>query len=131
MANRYKRGKIWWGRVQRKVQNQSREYRRSLKTKDGDVAERRLRAWIAELDATGWGDKPRRSYAEAEARFISEHLPAIKLSSAKRYGYSLKILIEHLAGKMLHEIGSATLMEIESRVRADGLKPGTIRRELQ
>ena len=58
----YRRGKTYWVRAQR----QNREYRRSLKTTDRTIADRRARAWLGELDAIAWGEKPRRSYAEAE-----------------------------------------------------------------
>jgi integrase len=126
MAGLYKRGKTWWARAQRK----NREYRRSLKTANREVAEKRLRAWLEELDATAFGEKPRRSYVEAEARFIGEYLPTIKLTSAKRYGVSLKNLSETFGGKMLHEIGSGLLSEFETRRRGDGVRPGTIRRDL-
>jgi integrase len=137
MAAIYKRGKTWWARLQR----QGREHRRSLKTADRAIAEKRLRSWIAELEGTAFGEKPRRSYAEAEARFIKEHLPTIKLSAAKRYGVSLKNLAPHFAGKLLHEIGSGLLSEFEARRRIErvelskgrhmiGVKAGTIRRDL-
>jgi len=62
MAGLYRRGesKIWWGRAQR----QGREYRRSLKTADRALAERRFRQWLTDLDAIAWGEKPRRSFEE-------------------------------------------------------------------
>src|SRR5215467_38976 len=121
----YKRGKRWWGRFQRN----NKEYREPLETTDKPTAERRYRAWRDEFDATAWGEKPRHSYVEAEDRFIKEHLPNIKPSSAIRYGYSLKILIEHLGGKMLHEITSEVMMEFETRRRGDGVKSATILRD--
>jgi integrase/recombinase XerD len=123
----YKRGKTWWGRLQRNGVDQ----RRSLKTPDKGTAERRYRAWREELDATAWGEKPRHSYVEAEGRFIQDHLPIIKPSSAIRYGYSLKLWIEHLGGNMLHQIGSEQMMAFETRRRNDGVKPPTILREFQ
>jgi len=124
----YKRGKTWWGRLQRN----NREQRWSLKTTDKATAERRYRASVEELDATAWGEKPRHSYVKAEARFIAEHLPNIKPSSAARYGVTLvNVLSEHLSGKMLHEITSEVMMEIEARRRKDGVKPATIIRDLQ
>jgi hypothetical protein len=84
----YRRGKTYWVRAQR----QNREYRRSLKTTDRTIADRRARAWLGELDAIAWGEKPRRSYAEAEEKFIREHLTAIKPRAAQRYGVSPSIL---------------------------------------
>jgi hypothetical protein len=69
--------------------------RRSLKTADRSIAQKRLRQWLDELDAIAWGDKPRRTFGEASEKFIREHLTTIKPSSAKRYGVSLKNLAEH------------------------------------
>jgi hypothetical protein len=74
MSALYRRGKIYWARAQR----QGREQRRSLKTADRSIAEKRLRQWLDELDATAWGDKPRRTFGEASEKFIREHLTTIK-----------------------------------------------------
>jgi integrase len=126
MAGLYRRGRVYWARAQR----QNREHRRSLKTADRAIAERRLRAWLDELDAIAWGDKPRRSYAEAEEKFIREHLTAIKPKSALRYGVSLKNLAEQFGGKMLHQITSSELSAFETKRRTDGVRAGTIRRDL-
>jgi len=141
MASVYKRGKTWWGCIER----QGRKHRRSLKTADRKLAEGRLRSWLEELEGTAFGEKPRRSYAEAEARFIKEHLPTIKLSAARRYGVSLKNLSPHFAGKLLHEIGSGLLTEFEAKRRVErvelaagkyakryinGVSSSTIRRDL-
>jgi integrase len=122
----YRRGKTYWARAQR----QNREYRRSLKTTDRTIAERRARAWLGELDAIAWGEKPRRSYAEAEEKFIREHLTAIKPRAAQRYGVSLKHLSEHFGDRTLEQITSATLSDFETRRRQQGVSPSTIRRDL-
>ena len=126
MAGIYRRGKTYWARAQRK----GREYRRSLKTTNRAVAERRLREWLEELDAIAWGDRPRRSWEEAAARFIKEHLPTLKPRSRERYAASLKHLNNHFAGKMLHHITSAEMSEFEAKRRAEGVAPATIRRDL-
>jgi integrase len=125
MASLYKRGKVYWARAQR----DGREHRRSCKTTDRGLAEKRLRKWLDELDAIAWGDKPRRSYAEAEERFIREHLTTLKPRAAERYGVSLKHLSEHFGSKMLHQITSGTLSEFETKRRSHGVRPGTIRRD--
>src|SRR5262249_28443674 len=109
--------KTWWARSQR----QGREYRRSLKTKNRTVAERRLREWLGELEAIAWGDKPRRSWEEAAEKFINEHLPTIKPSARFRYTVSMRHLNDHFAGKMLHQVTSAELSEFENKRRADGV----------
>lgn len=125
MAGIYRRGKIYWARAQR----HNAEYRRSLKTADRAIAEKRLRAWLDDLDAIAWGEKPKRSYAEAEEKFVREHLTTLKPGAAKRYGVSLKHLSEHFAGKMLHQIASGELSAFETKRRTQGVRPGTIRRD--
>lgn len=126
MAGLYRRGKVYWARAQR----DGRDLRRSLKTADRAIAERRFRQWLDEFDATAWGDKPRRTWAEAEERFIREHLTILKPSAARRYGVSLKNLSEHFGGKMLHQITSAELSAFETKRRGEGVSPSTIRRDL-
>lgn len=126
MAGLYRRGRIYWGRAQR----QGREYRRSLKTADRAVAERRFRAWRDELDASAWGEKPPRSFDEVAEKFIREHLTTLKPGGAKRYGVSLKQLALHFGGKVLQAIKSAELSSFETSRRQDGVSPSTIRRDL-
>lgn len=126
MAGIYRRGKVYWARAQR----HGREQRRSLKTADRSIAEKRLRTWLDELDATAWGDKPRRSFAEASAEFIRRHLPTLKRSSAIRYGVSLKNLAEHFDAMTLDQITSGTLSDFETKRRTQGVRAGTIRRDL-
>ena len=122
----YKRGKTWWARAQRS----GREHRLSLKTTSKAVAERRYRQWRDDLDAIAWGDKPRRRFDEAAERFIREHLPTIKISSAKRYGVSLAWLADEFEGKFLDQIGTAELAEFERKRRAADVSPPTVRRDL-
>jgi integrase len=128
MAGLYRRGKskIWWGRAQR----QAREYRRSLKTADRALADRRFRQWLTDLDAIAWGEKPRRSFEEASERFFREHLPTLKPRGAKRYITSLKSLAAHFDGKTLDCIRSAELSAFETARRTQGVSAGTIRRDL-
>lgn len=126
MAGVYRRGRVYWGRAQRA----GREYRRSLKTADRAVAERRLRDWLADLDAIAWGDKPRRTFDETAARFIREHLTTLRPGGAGRYATSLKVLALHFGGKTLDRIGSAELSEFETARRGQGRKPPTVRRDL-
>jgi hypothetical protein len=122
----YRRGQKWWARAQRK----GREHRSPLKTSSKAVAERRYREWLDELDAIAWGDKPRRSFDDAAERFIREHLPALKVSSARRYGVSLDWLADEFESKYLDQIGTAELAEFERKRREAGAKPPTVRRDL-
>ncbi len=126
MAGLYRRGTVYWARVHR----QGQHYRRSLKTADRAIAERRFRVWLDDLDAVAWGEKPRRSFEDTAEKFIREHLTAIKSGAAKRYGVSLKCLAEHFAGKTLDQITSADLSGFETKRRTQGVTAGTIRRDL-
>jgi integrase len=126
MSGIYRRGKVYWARAQR----DGREHRRSLKTANRAVAEKRFRQWQDDLDATAWGDKPRRTFNEASEEFIRKHLTTIKPSSAKRYGVSLKNLAEHFGTMMLDQIKGAALSDFETKRRAAGVTNGTIRRDL-
>ncbi len=105
MAGLYRRGKVYWGRAQRA----GIEHRRSLKTTHRAIAERRLRDWLAELDAVAWGDKPRRSFTQAAGKFIAEHLTTLKPGGAKRYGVSLKNLADHFGALTIDQITRAQL----------------------
>jgi hypothetical protein len=80
--------------------------------------------------AIAWGDKPRRSWEEAAAKFIAEHFPTIKLGARRRYAVSIRHLNDHFAGKMLHQITSAEMSEFETRRRATSVSTSTIRRDL-
>lgn len=126
MATLYKRGRVWWCRAQRK----GREFRRSLKTSDRATAERRQREWLDDLDRQAWGDRPHRTFIEAAEKFASEHARSLKPSSARRYAVSLKHLLDHFGGMMLHQVGSATLSDFETKRRTDGVSVPTIRRDL-
>jgi integrase len=126
MASLFRRGKTYWARAQRN----NREIRRSLKTADRKTAERRLRLWLNELDAIAFGEKPRRSYAEAEEKFIREHLTSIKPRAAQRYGDSLKHLSEQFGDKTLDQITSAELSSFEIKRRDQKVSTSTVRRDL-
>lgn len=125
MADIYKRGKTWWARAQR----DGRDERRSLKTADRRTAQARFRKWLQELDGAAFEGR-KHSYADAEERFVKEHLTTLKPKSAARYGVSLKQLAVEFGNKMLHEIGSAELSKFETRRRTDGVTTSSIRRDL-
>jgi integrase len=126
MAGIYKRGKTWWGRVQRDGQ----EFRESLQTRSESVARKRLRQWLDRLEAAAWGEKPLVTLNEIADRFIREHLPNIRHQSARRYGVSLAHLDRELGHVMLNTIGSAQLVEFETARRSAGVSAPTIRRDL-
>lgn len=126
MASIYRRGKTWWGRIQRG----NEEFRESLETRSQSVARKRLTEWIDRLDAAAWGEKPKVTLNEIADRFTNEHLPNIRHQSARRYGVSLIHLDREMGHLMLHAIGSAELIAFETSRRADGASAPTIRRDL-
>lgn len=114
MAGIYKRGRVYWARAQRN----GREHRCSLKTTDRRDAERRYRHWIERLDATSWGERPRHTFQEAVEKFIREHCPTLKHSTAKRYGVSLKAMSDTFQSLYLDQITREKLGDYESARRA-------------
>lgn len=126
MASIYKRGKIYWARAER----DGRDLRRSLKTTNRTIAEKRLGEWVTELDHVAAGGKPKRTFEEAATRFVNEHLPTLKPGAAKRYGVSLQVLTMHLGSLSLDQISSGKLADFEAARRLDGVTSGTIRRDL-
>lgn len=126
MASIYKRGKTWWARAQR----HNKEYRKSLETGNRPVAEKRLRIWLEELEASDWGGRARIPFSSAARSFIVEYLPTLKQSSATRYGVSLKWLSDHFSDLTLDAIGREELSSFEAQRRATGASSPTIRRDL-
>lgn len=126
MATIYRRGKTYWARAQRA----GKEFRASLKTTDRRVAEKRYREWFGQLEAAAWGDRPRRPFQEAYERFIREHCPTIKASSAIRYGVSIKWLADKFGGMYLDQITREQLSDFENWRRGMGASSPTIRRDL-
>ena len=127
MSNIYRRGKVWWGCAIR----QGRKYRRSLKTADRAIAERRFRQWLGELDAIAWGDKPRRTFEETTERFFREHLPTLKRRGSRAL---------HQQASSISRLISTGRPWIRSRAQScqhsrpsgvtDGVAPPTIRLRL-
>ena len=126
----YKRGKIWWGRVQHKGDR----HEESLGTENKAAARDRLAKWVARKQAENWGEKPRRSLNEAIDQFAAKHFRKLKPSSVTRYLVSIERLTEHFnlldETLFLDDIGSARLIGFEEARLADGVKPSSVRRDL-
>lgn len=127
MANIYKRGKTWWGRVRKN----GVQHRRSLETTDRALAETRLRKWLDDLEAVAYGAAPRRTFEDAAEYFILNHLPTLKPQSQRRYRTSLRKLVgsEIFDGLYLDQIVRAKLADFENYRRAEGASAPTIRRD--
>lgn len=126
MAQVYQRGKTFWARAQR----DNKDYRFSLRTTNRRTAEGRLQQWLNDMNAQAWGEKPPRPWAAVWERFIREHFPMLKPTSAKRYGVSLKNLSRVLDGKNIQHVTTALLSEFETLRRTEGASAPTIRRDL-
>jgi len=126
MAGIYRRGKTWWGRVQR----DGKDHRQSLETRSESVARKRLETWVRDLANSGWGEKPRLTLNEVLAAFTKDHLPTIRPGSSKRYGSSIDWLDERLGDRPLTEIGRAAMSDFETWRRTMGASAPTIRRDL-
>jgi integrase len=136
VAGTYKRGRVYWARAQR----DGVEHRESLKTTDRRAADRRYRQWVERIDALAWDGRPRRTFVEAVEKFIREHCAALKPSTARRYGASLKAMSESFAPLYLDQITRDRLAEYEALRRATPIRSNgkkarlpsgpTIRRDL-
>lgn len=141
MATIYRRGRQWWGRVQRT----GKDYRKPLKTAVEAVARKRLAEWLDELERTAWGEKPRHTFDDMALKFIDEHLPTLKPNSRRRYLTSIAALTDHFESLYLDEITSARLSDFADERRRAGtrvaerwigrrastaISPSTIRRDL-
>ncbi len=126
MANIYKRGEVWWGRVQKN----GKEYRTSLKTRSESEARKAFAQWESRVDEELRGGIPRKPLNEVLDMFIDEHLPTLKPTTQRRYGISVKWLDDSLGHVLLTDIGAAHLKEFETARRSVGALPPTILRDL-
>ena len=125
--NLYKRGAIWWARVQLA----GREYRRSLRTSNRPEAQKRLTHWLKELNHAAYYGDDRKTWPAAVLRYTTEVLPqSVKPSTAKRYLVSLRQLDSDLSGLYLDQIDRKKIASIISSRLKHGATNATIRRDL-
>jgi integrase len=122
--NLYRRGAIWWGRVQ----VSGTEHRSSLRTSDRAEAASRLKAWRTRLERAAHFGIERHSWQEAVTRYVAEIMPgAVKASTASRYLTSFR-MVDPVLGKLhLDEIDRRTIAKIAGR---KGPTNATKRRDL-
>lgn len=126
MADIYLRGKTWWGRVQKNGQ----DIRSSLQTRSQSVARERLKVWLDELEASGWGAKPRLTLNAVMDAFQIEHGPSLRPKTLKRYGISIDWLDAFFGDKLLLALRPADLKDFETDRRSKGASAPTVRRDL-
>lgn len=126
-SNLYKRGDIWWCRVQA----DGTEHRRSLRTSDRKEAERRLAQIKKEISSAVHFGESRLTWKEAVVRYLTEVGPqAIKPATLKRYTVSLGQCGPHLEALFLDQISRKTIADLVSERRKTGATNATINRDL-
>lgn len=125
--NLYRRGKIWWGRIQFDKQ----ELRKSLRTTRKAKAREKFDAWKDELeDARAYGHN-RMTWGDAVGRYCLEVMPgAIKPSTGKRYLVSFGAVKASLDGKFVDTIGRKDIASLVSARKRDRVTNATIGRDL-
>lgn len=125
--NLYRRGKVYWGRVQLAKQ----ELRKSLRTTRKAAAVKRLGEWKDELEHARYYGHTRTTWGEAVGRYCQEVMPgALKPSTAKRYLVSFGAVKESLDGKYVDAIGRKDIAALVSARKRDKVTNATIGRDL-
>jgi integrase len=122
--NLYRRGAVWWGRVQ----VAGSDHRRSLRTRDRTEASIRLKAWKTELERAARFGIERHSWKEAVTKYVNEVMPgAVEASTAKRYLASFRMVDPILEPLYLDQIDRGVMAKIAGR---KGPSNATKRRDL-
>jgi integrase len=126
-ANLYRRGKVWWGRIQ----SDSREYRRSLRTVSRAEAIKRLEGWRKELSHARFHGEARHTWPAAVLKYGTEVLPdSVKAGTAKRYKVSLRVLLPLLRELYVDQIDKKQVGKVVSERKRQGATNATIKRDL-
>lgn len=126
-GNLYRRGKVFWGRIQ----SGNRELRQSLRTTSKAEALKRLDDWKKRIShARYWGGN-RMTWREAVGRYCVDVMPgSIKASTAKRYLVSFRQVEAHLDGLFIDSIGRKDIAALVGARKQAGATNATIRRDL-
>lgn len=127
MANLYRRGKTFWGRVQ----VAGTEYRGSLHTRNRAEALKRLEIWREEVGRAKFYGAKRLTWDEAVLHYSEEVMPsAVSPSTAKRYLVSFRQVRAHLEQFHLDQIGARQIGALIGARRREGASNATINRDL-
>lgn len=124
--NLYRRGGIWWARVQ----VSGHEIRKSLRTKRLDEARRRLKKVVQDASHRRFHGEARHTWKAAVGRWALEHQSSVKPSTAKRYLTSLRQVAGELEPLYLDEITRRTIADLVGSRKRAGATNATIRRDL-
>jgi integrase/recombinase XerD len=119
MASLMQRGSVWYGRHIYRQGRKRRELKRSFGTCSRIIAERRLAAWNAELDAGRWGEGATVAFDEVGRRFLQQRRGYLKPGAVRRYAVSLEKLKPAFVGRDMRKIGRADVAAFVDRRRRD------------
>jgi len=123
----YLRGKVWY----MAFSYRGRQYLKSTKTEDRKLAQRIYDKIKGEIAERRWFEKlpgEDKTFREMTKKFLDEH--ASKKASYKSYQAYTKNLLFFFGDYLLSEISPKLVNEYKIKRRNDGVKPGSINREL-
>lgn len=108
------------------------QYRRSAKTTDRAIAEKRAHEHREEVWRQMQGGVPSKTLSEAMVRYNEEYLPTLKPNSQRRYIASQRCVVRHegLHPLLLKDVNKARLSEYIAARKREGVHTATIRRDL-
>lgn len=125
--NLYKRGKVFWARVQ----VAGKEYRGSLQTSNRAEALRRVEKFKEDAGRAKFYGAQRMTWKEAVTHYATNVMPAaVRDGTAKRYKVSFRVIEKHLEQYHLDEIGPRQITALIAARRKEGATNATINRDL-
>jgi integrase len=125
--NLYRRGKVWWGRVQ----VSGNDIRKSLGTEKRSEALMRLTAWLGKLNESCRDGRSRALWQEAVVYYTTAILPGqVKPGTADRYLVSLRQVGPFLSDTYVDDIDEAVIGDLIQKRKLDEITNATIRRDL-
>ena len=123
----YKRGSVWWMSLVYK----GRRGRKSTETEDQKLAKKVYEKLKGEIAENRWFESlpgEEKTFREMMEKFLAEH--ASKKASCKSYESYVRSLNPFLGNHTLTDITPRVINEYKLKRRNDGVKPGSINREL-
>ena len=123
----YKRGSVWWMSLVYK----GRRGRKSTETEDQKLAKKVYEKLKGEIAENRWFESlpgEEKTFRKMMEKFLAEH--ASKKASCKSYESYVRSLNPFLGNHTLTDITPRVINEYKLKRRNDGVKPGSINREL-
>jgi integrase/recombinase XerD len=106
----------WWARKRRKGLP---VLYLNCQTEDKRSARKRADEWADGLIAEGFGESPKKTFADAAIKMAEEHVPHHRLKTIERYTAVLNRFVDAFGTKKLDEIDHAVLWDYEQRRRSE------------